>query len=86
MGGDGGGTGCGKGGARTTGGEGARVGMGICKYLVDVYITIACWLCYTCKHVTNRLGLAKCSINNACPSGAGESPFYCALRAETTDR
>ena len=30
-----------------------RVGMGICKYLVDLYV-IACWLYYNCKHVIHR--------------------------------
>ena len=35
-----------------------RVGMGICRYLVDVYV-IASWLHYACKHGILRLSLVS---------------------------
>ena len=31
-----------------------RVGMGICKYLAELYV-VACWLHYTCKQYIIRL-------------------------------
>ena len=43
---------------------GPRVGMGICRYLVDLYV-IACWLCYTCKNDINQsIQYCKCIIND----------------------
>ena len=35
-----------------------RVGMGICKYIVDLY-AIACRLYYTCNNVIHRLSLVS---------------------------
>ena len=33
-----------------------RVGMIICKYLVDLHV-ITCWLCCTCTHDIHRLSI-----------------------------
>ena len=47
----------------TTGLGATRVGMNMCKYLVDVYV-VACWLNYTCKHDIQRLSIVIAIFND----------------------